>query len=85
MSRVCTNSHSLYEVTMLTLRAIFTIMPGRKEFSASLLKSHSNSRKFFLCAMPLIPGNAHMLFSLSQFTSWTDFLRRGDGGIVNVL
>ena len=60
-------------------------MPGRKEFSTPLLKFHSFSRKFFLHALPLIPGNAYMLSSFHQIASRMDFLRRGDGGIVNVL
>ena len=70
---------------MLTLRALFTIMPGRKGFSAPLLKFHSLSWKFSLCALPLIPGNAHVLSSFHKLASRMDFLRRGDGGMVNVL
>ncbi len=85
VSGVCANSHSGYEVAMLTLRAIFTIMPVRKEFSAPLLQSRSCSRKYSLCATPMFPGNAPRLLSFHQFVFRTDFLRRVDGGMVNVL
>ena len=85
MSEVCANSHPKYELPLLTLRAGFTIMPGRKEFSAPSLKFRSFSRKLSQCAPPLSSGGAYKLLSFLQLASRIDFLRRGDGGIVNVL
>jgi hypothetical protein len=76
-SGVCLNSHSGCEITLLTLRATFIIMPIRKEFSAPRLKFHSLSWKCLLCALPLSRQRLNALIvSIAHFPEGLPAARR---------